>query len=69
MIVCQCAGVSDGMIRQMIRDGAGSVAEIGQRSGAGLCCGPCRREVASLLAESLTTRPHAEVACQAVGES
>lgn len=53
MIVCQCAGVSDRMIRQMVRDGAGSVAEIGRRSGAGLCCGPCRREIASLIAESL----------------
>ena len=69
MIVCQCAGVSDGTIRQMIRDGAGSVAEIGKRSGAGLCCGPCRREIASLLAESGATRPRAAVACHAACES
>lgn len=69
MIVCQCAGVSDGMIRQMVRDGAGTVAEIGRRSGAGLCCGPCRREIASLISESMTAPMHMSIACEAVCES
>ena len=61
MIVCQCAGVSDRMIRQMVCDGAVTVAEIGRRSGAGLCCGPCRREIASLITSSMSAHSRTEV--------
>ena len=64
MIVCQCAGVSDGAILQMIREGASSVAEIGRRTGAGLCCAPCRREIAGLVANAL----HADGVLQATAE-
>lgn len=69
MIVCHCAGVSDRMIRQMVRDGAGTVAEIGQISGAGLCCAPCRREIASLIAESIPLPHHTLMRCAAACES
>jgi bacterioferritin-associated ferredoxin len=34
----------------MVREGARSVADIARRSGAGLCCAPCRREIAALVA-------------------
>ena len=69
MIVCHCAGVSDGMIRQMIRDGASSVADIGKRSGAGLCCAPCRREIAAMVADSSGGRPRIESSCELACEA
>ena len=49
MIVCHCAGVTDGTIRKLIEAGASSVGEIARRCGAGRCCAPCREEIASLL--------------------
>ncbi|HVO26956.1 MAG TPA: (2Fe-2S)-binding protein [Candidatus Margulisiibacteriota bacterium] len=54
MIVCQCVGVSDSMIRRLIAAGASSVAEITRRCGAGRCCAPCREEIASLLYHAST---------------
>jgi len=49
MIVCHCAGVTDHAITALIRDGASTVKEIVQRTGAGRCCAPCRDEIRSLL--------------------
>jgi bacterioferritin-associated ferredoxin len=49
MIVCHCASVTDSDINQLIRDGACTVSEIVQRSGAGRRCAPCREEIATLL--------------------
>jgi len=49
MIVCHCAGVTDGTIRNLIKAGAASLGEITRRCGAGRCCQPCREEIASLL--------------------
>jgi bacterioferritin-associated ferredoxin len=68
MIVCHCTGVSDAMIRQMVRDGAQSAADIGQRSGAGLCCLPCRREIATLVNDTRTAYQSASTGCSAVAE-
>ena len=50
MIVCLCTGVSDSQIRQAVRDGAGSVEEIGHKlRGAGADCGSCRLFLQRLL--------------------
>jgi bacterioferritin-associated ferredoxin len=49
MIVCHCAGVTDHAITAVIRDGASSVKDVVQRTGAGRCCAPCRDEIRSLL--------------------
>jgi len=49
MIVCHCAGVTDTAIQQLIASGARSVRDIVRETGAGRCCAPCRREIASLL--------------------
>lgn len=49
MIVCQCTGVTDTALKELIRDGASSVAEITRRCGAGRCCAPCRKEIAAML--------------------
>jgi bacterioferritin-associated ferredoxin len=49
MIVCHCVGVTDCTIKQLISDGASSVAEITRRCGAGRCCAPCQETIASML--------------------
>jgi len=53
MIICQCTGATDGAIKNLIREGARSVADIVRRSGCGRCCAPCRREIADLLCQHL----------------
>ncbi|MEO8602811.1 MAG: (2Fe-2S)-binding protein [bacterium] len=50
MIVCHCASVTDRAIQQLVRAGARSVKEIAKQSGAGRCCGPCRNEIAAIIA-------------------
>jgi len=57
MIICQCVGVTDCTIRELIADGVSSVAEITRRCGAGRCCAPCRDEIAALL-YSAAVAPH-----------
>ena len=49
MIICQCTGVTDSRLKDLIREGASTVAEITRRCGAGRCCAPCREEIAALL--------------------
>lgn len=49
MIICQCAGMTDRAIGELIRSGAGTVQDIVRRTGAGRCCAPCREEIRRLL--------------------
>lgn len=56
MIVCHCTGTTDSNIVDLIRDGASSVREIAQRSGAGRCCGPCQDEIEDILSRTLRAR-------------
>ena len=49
MIFCHCASVTDATNNRLIAEGARTVKEITQRSGAGRCCKPCRKELSSLL--------------------
>ena len=51
MIVCLCAGVNDRTIREVMRDGAGNIREIGARTGAGTHCGACRCDLRRIAAE------------------
>ncbi len=57
MIVCQCVGVSDREIVDLIDSGASSVREITRLCGAGRCCAPCRDEIAALLAVPPAAKP------------
>ncbi len=50
MVLCQCVGVTDVTIKQLIEEGATSVGDITRRCGAGRCCTPCREEIAALVA-------------------
>ena len=49
MLVCHCHQVSDRTIRACIRDGAETVAQVGDRCGAGTSCGGCRPVVKEML--------------------
>ena len=41
MMVCHCNGVTDRAIRDVVRDGAGSRAEVALACRAGRSCGGC----------------------------
>lgn len=49
MIVCLCKGVSCGVIRNAIAEGATSVEEIGRACGAGTDCGGCEGTIEDLI--------------------
>ncbi len=49
MIICHCTGTTDKAIAELARNGIDSVADITHLTGAGLCCSPCRDEIARLL--------------------
>ncbi|HVT07059.1 MAG TPA: (2Fe-2S)-binding protein [Polyangia bacterium] len=51
MLVCHCHQVCDRTIRACIRDGANSVAAVGESCGAGTGCGGCRPTISELVAE------------------
>lgn len=49
MFVCVCNAVSDSTILKVVRAGASTVEQVGACTGAGMCCGCCRDEVAAIL--------------------
>ena len=49
MIVCHCAAVTDRDIVKAVRQGAETLTQVCHRTGAGLCCGSCRRDVLTIL--------------------
>ncbi len=54
-LVCSCLAVSDRKVVKAIAQGASTVDEIGERCGAGTCCGACHPSLEALL------RTHAPV--------
>jgi ferredoxin-nitrate reductase len=48
-LICSCAGVGEGNINNIIKDGCTDLVQLCQLSGAGLGCGSCRSEVKTLL--------------------
>ena len=57
MYVCLCAAVTDRDIQAAIDQGARSVADVTQSSGAGSRCGSCRPTIASMLDRAATQAP------------
>ena len=49
MYVCLCLGVTDRQIQKTIANGASSVEEIMDCTGAGTRCGSCRSSLASMV--------------------
>jgi bacterioferritin-associated ferredoxin len=47
--ICLCEAVNSGKIREVISDGARSVAEVGRACGAGTECGKCKRSIICLI--------------------
>lgn len=53
--ICLCKGISEEKIVEAIKDGAVSVEEVGQKTGAttGPCCGArCRCKIEELIEEN-----------------
>ncbi len=49
MIVCLCEGVTDRTVRELARQGASSLYEVGLACSAGVCCGACRETLVQIL--------------------
>lgn len=52
MYVCLCRGVTDRKIRAAIAAGARTLAEVGERTQAGVECGTCHSGILELLREA-----------------
>jgi len=51
MIVCLCTGTNDRTVRRLVNEGASTVRDIGQQSGAGTQCGSCCCDLKRMLAQ------------------
>jgi len=56
MLVCHCHGITDRTIRQQVREGAASPAQVIRRCRAGSHCGGCRPRIRELVREELAAR-------------
>lgn len=50
-IVCNCLGVTNGMIKDAVDSGATTLEEVQDITGAGTVCGACLDDVARLVEE------------------
>ena len=50
-IVCNCRGVTAGMIKDAVEDGAANLEEVQEKTGAGTVCGGCLSNVKQLVEE------------------
>ena len=50
-IVCNCMGVTNGMIKEAVDAGAKTVAEVQDATGAGTVCGACLGDIQHLVDE------------------
>jgi len=56
-VVCQCRGVSRGALGQAVQQGACSVAELGEATGAGTVCGSCKPLLHRLVSPAAPREP------------
>src|SRR3990172_11441711 len=68
MVLCQCVGVTDTTIKEIIANGARTLGEISRRCGAGRCCLSCREEICALLYTHVTPT-HTEDTLRSEGAS
>ena len=57
VIICHCNAVTDRAIRACAREGACSVEQIGECTGAGTSCGGCHSVIAEIVHESTVEGP------------
>lgn len=50
--ICYCLNVNEEEIKQAIEDGANSVDDIKEATGAGTTCGACIKRIEKILVES-----------------
>jgi bacterioferritin-associated ferredoxin len=68
MYVCVCKGVTDGQIREAVREGACTLRALGARLGVATCCGRCAPYTRSVLNETIAAAANEtcnRVACDA----
>ncbi|WP_437735893.1 (2Fe-2S)-binding protein [Sorangium sp. So ce1335] len=57
MYVCLCMGVCDREIREAMNEGACSVSEVMECTGAGTRCGSCQPTIAKLVGDGEAAPP------------
>ncbi|MDU4889763.1 MAG: (2Fe-2S)-binding protein [Clostridium sp.] len=50
--ICYCLNVNEDEIKQAISDGANSVDDIKEATGAGTACGACTKRIEKILIDS-----------------
>ena len=48
-IVCECFGVTNGMVREAVYEGATTLEEVAEKTGAGTGCGACNDDLQRLV--------------------
>ena len=51
MIVCQCKGITDAVIRKAVRAGATTIAAVGVACSAGTECEGCHETIAKIISQ------------------
>lgn len=57
-IVCNCLGVTNGMIKDAVDNGADTLEEVQDVTGAGTACGACLEDVGRLVNQFIKERDH-----------
>jgi bacterioferritin-associated ferredoxin len=57
MYICICKGITDSQIRQVVSDGATTLADVRQQLGAASKCGKCACLVDSVINEARADSP------------
>lgn len=55
-IVCNCLGVTNGMIKDAVDSGANTLEEVQEITGAGTVCGACIEDVEHLVEQFVRER-------------
>ncbi len=50
-IVCNCLGITNGQIKEAVKNGARTLEEVQDATGAGTICGVCMEDVQHLVDE------------------
>lgn len=50
-VVCTCANVTNGMIKEAVDSGAVTLEEVQEKTGAGTICGACCDDISHLVDE------------------
>ena len=55
-IVCECFGVTNGQIKEAVENGATTLEEVAEKTGAGTGCGTCNDDLQRLVDFFVTER-------------